>query len=276
MLEYTSNFITANGVKLHYYRTGGNKPPLVLAHGITDDGLCWLRLAEEFAQDYDVIMVDARGHGKSEAPSTGYALQDLVIDLAELVQGLKLNKPILMGHSMGAITVLMLAGFYPDLPGVILLEDPPPFWMPVTQVENNTQTTNPLQEWIVSLKRQTYAELMAAARSNSTWPEIEFEPWVNSKHRMSPLVANMPLVNGSVSVDFVEVMSKVICPALLLTADQKRGAISGEKDVDQLQEWIKQLKTEHIEGAGHNIRREQYEAVVGAVRKFLANLLIGS
>ena len=60
--------IVANGIRLHYTRTGGAKPPLVLAHGVTDDGLCWSRLAEALAPSFDVVMVDARGHGRSQAP----------------------------------------------------------------------------------------------------------------------------------------------------------------------------------------------------------------
>jgi hypothetical protein len=38
--EWSSSDITANGITIHYYRTGGDKPPLVLNHGATDDGLC--------------------------------------------------------------------------------------------------------------------------------------------------------------------------------------------------------------------------------------------
>ena len=40
--------------KLHYYRTGGNKPPLILLHGITDSGLCWTRFAESLENEFDI------------------------------------------------------------------------------------------------------------------------------------------------------------------------------------------------------------------------------
>ncbi|MFN2157062.1 MAG: alpha/beta fold hydrolase, partial [Anaerolineae bacterium] len=55
-----------NGVDLHYYRTGKEGgPPLVLAHGFSDDGQCWYRLATDLEADFDVVMPDARGHGLS-------------------------------------------------------------------------------------------------------------------------------------------------------------------------------------------------------------------
>ncbi len=41
MSAWQSDFIEANGMRLHYTRTGGDKPPVVLAHGFSDDGLCW-------------------------------------------------------------------------------------------------------------------------------------------------------------------------------------------------------------------------------------------
>lgn len=58
---WTSHEITAGGLKIHYLRTGGGGPPLVLAHGATDNGGCWVRLATALADTFDVIVPDARG-----------------------------------------------------------------------------------------------------------------------------------------------------------------------------------------------------------------------
>src|SRR5688572_12373589 len=128
MDTWRSDFVEANGIRLHYTRTGGDGPPLVLAHGVTDNGLCWTPVAEALAPEYDVIMADARGHGRSDAPEHGYTPADQAADLAGLIAALGLGRPILLGHSMGAITTLVLAGTYPQLPRAILLEDPPPWW----------------------------------------------------------------------------------------------------------------------------------------------------
>jgi predicted alpha/beta-fold hydrolase len=72
MAVWQSGDIEVNGLSLHYTRTGGDKPQVVLAHGFSDDGLCWTPVAELLEADYDVIMVDARGHGRSEGPEAGY------------------------------------------------------------------------------------------------------------------------------------------------------------------------------------------------------------
>ena len=73
--------------------------------------------------DYDLIMVDVRGHGQSDAPETGYTLAQMAGDLRGVIAGLGLRRPAVMGHSMGGGTTLALAGLYPDVPGAIILED---------------------------------------------------------------------------------------------------------------------------------------------------------
>lgn len=83
--------ITTNGLRLHYYRSGGGARPLVLAHGLTDHGLCWAPIAAQLAADYDIVMYDARGHGRSDQPATGYTYDQLAADLAGLIQALKLT-----------------------------------------------------------------------------------------------------------------------------------------------------------------------------------------
>ena len=68
MTNYISEFIAIpGGMTIHYYRTGGALPPLVLVHGVTDDGLCWSPIADKLSDLCDVILVDTRGHGLSSA-----------------------------------------------------------------------------------------------------------------------------------------------------------------------------------------------------------------
>ncbi len=53
MDHWQSAFIDVGGVRLHYTRTGGQKPPVVLAHGFTDSGLCWTPVAQAQEGDYE-------------------------------------------------------------------------------------------------------------------------------------------------------------------------------------------------------------------------------
>ena len=174
MSSWQSDFIHANGIRIHYTRTGGAKPPLVLAHGVSDDGLCWTSVAQDLAADFDVIMVDARGHGLPDAPEQGYSPLEQSDDLAGVITGLKLSRPIVLGHSMGAMCTLTLAGRYPDLPAAIVLEDPPPWWTPDFDPPFTRRVAGAGPSWISALQSQSREDLIAAQRAESPdWPEVD-------------------------------------------------------------------------------------------------------
>jgi pimeloyl-ACP methyl ester carboxylesterase len=270
MPTWQYNFIESNGLRLHYVRTGGDKPPLVLAHGFSDAGTCWTPVAEILAADYDVIMVDARGHGRSDGPEQGYGSAEHAADLAGVITGLGLRRPAMLGHSMGAASTLVLAGTYPELPGAILLEDPPPWWTG-TRPADEAPTR---QRWasmfarIIALKRKTREELIADQRLEApAWPEAELGPWAEAKLRFSFNASNRENV---APVDWPATVGRIICPALLITADPERGAIVTAENAASLKTIAPQTRVAHISGAGHNIRREQFSRYMVVVRDFLA------
>ncbi|WP_224830019.1 alpha/beta fold hydrolase, partial [Saliphagus infecundisoli] len=122
--HWERGFVEANGIELHYCRTGGSGPPFVISHGFTDDGYCRLDLARELGDDFDVVLYDARGHGRSDAPDAEYGAPERAADLLGLLDVLALDDPILFGHSMGADTVTAAAARQPDRPRAVVLEDP--------------------------------------------------------------------------------------------------------------------------------------------------------
>jgi pimeloyl-ACP methyl ester carboxylesterase len=67
---WTEGYVLANGIRIHYWRTGGaGKPAMVMAHGSSDDGWCWTQLAKELTSRYDLILYDARGPASAIRPS---------------------------------------------------------------------------------------------------------------------------------------------------------------------------------------------------------------
>lgn len=282
MASWQSGNVKANGIRVHYTRTGGLAPPLVLAHGVTDNGLCWTPVATALAQDYDVIMVDARGHGQSEAPQNGYDPATQADDVAGVIAALGLHKPAVLGHSMGAATTLVLAGHYPDLPGAILLEDPPGWWVSAVverpevsaiygRDEEADARLNDMRAGFADIKRKTRDQLLAEQRAAApTWSEAELGPWADSKVQVSEHVLNVLDPATPRSVDWPSILRQITCPALLITADTDRGAVLSEDGAVALQRLVPHIEITHIPGAGHNIRREQFKHFMHVVRSFLA------
>lgn len=92
-----------------YYEEYGSDVPVVFLHGFTLDRRMWAQQADYFAQEYYVILLDARGHGLSSAPQTGYSRHDRVEDLRKFVELLGLDKFHLVGLSMGGATAIGFA-----------------------------------------------------------------------------------------------------------------------------------------------------------------------
>jgi pimeloyl-ACP methyl ester carboxylesterase len=271
MDHWQSGSIDVGGVRLHYTRTGGDargaKPPVVLAHGFSDAGLCWTPVAEALEADYDLIMVDARGHGRSDAPETGYTLAQMAGDLRGVIAGLGLHRPAVMGHSMGGGSTLALAGLYPDVPGAIILEDAGAL-SPADFPHRRQAAENPAQSMFVRLQNKTRDELIAEMRTqHPDWSEAELGPWADAKLRLHPRAATF---DPTIGIAWPELLPRITCPALLITADLHRGAMVSPERAAEMHRQLSQLQIAHIPGAGHNIRREQFDRFLEVIRSFLA------
>ena len=269
---WPDGYVQANGIRMHYWRTGdGTKPALVLCHGFSDNGLCWISVAKALEGDYDIVMVDARGHGLSDAPETGYTTADRADDVAGVVQALGLEKPAILGHSMGASTAAAAAAQYPDLFGKVLLEDPA--WFEEGS-RRQARTEEEREAWlkqrrdeIVERNKMSKEALIALCREQSpTWPEAELEPWALSKQQLSPYV-----VGGREGrpKPWRETATEITAPTLLITADTEKGSIVTQELAKEATELNPKIDVVLIEGAGHNIRREAFEAYMDAVKAFL-------
>jgi pimeloyl-ACP methyl ester carboxylesterase len=272
MTDWFSGDVIANGIRLHYYRTGRDLPPLVLSHGVTDSGMCWPRFAAALRDDYEIITYDSRGHGLSEAPECGYSADDRAADLAALIRALHLDKPRLLGHSMGGETTAYCAGNCPDLPRCAVLEDPPfgPDLYPPTQAERDSSYAG-FRAMIEERRARPHATIVADGHAESPrWADEEFDDWATAKLRVSPFAANrrrdVPRRTWQQTIAAIE------CPVLLVTADPALGARITPAIAKEVAEVMRDGRIVNVPGAGHNIRRDQFGPFLAAVKGFLAGV----
>lgn len=271
MARWVAGSVEANGLHLHYYRTGGQKPPLVLAHGLTDSGLCWAPLVRELEADYDCIMVDARGHGWSAAPESGYTNAEHAADYAALIERLGLEKPALIGHSMGGGTGAQLAASYPTLLRGAVLEDPP--WRPQGTMTSPEERHAHADQWrndVLANQSRSLETLIAGVKQRSPlWSAAEIDQWAPAKQRVSPQAIDYARYP---STPWWEIVGQITCPTLLVIADVAIGAIVDRATAEQAVALNPKIEVAYIPKAGHNIRRENFTAYVAAVKAFLARL----
>ncbi|MBC7234199.1 MAG: alpha/beta hydrolase [Chloroflexi bacterium] len=244
----------------------------MLAHGITDNGLCWTPVAKVLEGEYDVIMYDARGHGLSEKPETGYTWEVLAEDLAGLIDALGLDRPLVMGHSLGAATAMLLAARYPAKTRGIVLEDPPCSDQAIPPEALRARAETQRQE-ITARKAMSEEELLAYVRQRSpTWPEAELGPWVQAKKQVSPHVTAL---YGAPRPDWRQAVKAIRCPTLWLTADPALGAIVTPAVAQEIKRLMPTSEIVYVEGAGHCIHREQFDAAMEPVKRFLRRVAQG-
>jgi len=259
--------LMAGDVKLHIYSTGTDKPTLIFAHGLTDSGLCFWPIAQQFAEDYEIILYDSRNHGLSDS-AENLTLEDRAHDLADLIEALALDKPTLIGHSLGAVTIALYAGLYPDEPKCIVLEDPPPFEFLASTDEQAIAFKADWQKLAAANKQKSIDDLIAVNRAeNPTWPDAEHEPWALSKQQVNLWALDEDTIDAAKGNHIV---SQITCPTLVLTADLDCGAIHPPTMAEALAKSMSNVSHMNIPDAGHNIRREQPAAYLSAIRTFLS------
>jgi pimeloyl-ACP methyl ester carboxylesterase len=284
MNHWKSDLIEINGLRLHYTQTGGAKPPVVLVHGFSEDGLVWTALAELLEDQYDVIMPDARGHGQSDAAETGLGTAELASDLHGIISALGLDRPAVFGHSMGGMTAFALAGLYPNVPGAILVEDGMPFEMRRSAAQNE-EAQDGLRAYLNTIKGKTHEQLMAWRRIQSpNWSETDVRTFADAKIRLNPQTLDPYLNPDAVApnprdmasrLDWPSLLRQIRCPALLITGDPELGVMVSASQAAALQEQIPTLRIAHIANASHDVRRDQSGDFLAAITPFLAEWASG-
>jgi pimeloyl-ACP methyl ester carboxylesterase len=120
----TIGYANVNGTSL-YYEITGKGTPIVFLHGFTCDHRNWDSQVKYFSKKYKVITYDARGHGQSSMPDTvPYSYTD---DLAALMDYLKIEKAVVVGHSMGGAPAFFYAFDHPERVLALVLAEGGPY-----------------------------------------------------------------------------------------------------------------------------------------------------
>ena len=98
----SDEYIIAGEMTLHYVQWGTKGTPVVLVHGLTANAFFFQALADGLADEHQVFAYDLRGRGDSDRPEDDYSVPTNALDLLEFLDGLGLEKPVNLGHSLGA------------------------------------------------------------------------------------------------------------------------------------------------------------------------------
>ena len=267
MTDWSTGVCETNGINIHYVRTGGSKPPLVLLHGLTANGACWSVLARALEGEYDVIMPDARGHGTSSAPDHGYRYEDHADDVVGFMKVLDLSAPILLGHSMGGMTAAVVASREPHLLRGLILADPT-FLSAARQQEVFEGDSADQHRHMLNTALHELVEESGRKHPGRSSATLEFI----ARARLQTSLRAFDVLRPP-NPDYMRLMSAIDVPCLVVIGDA--GVVSPAVAAE-MQRVNPRIHVEQIPEAGHGVHYDQPERFTAAVKSFLCSRIHGS
>ena len=113
-LPLKSDFVRANGIKLHYLDWGGSGDTILFLPGFNDTAHIYDQFAPRFIDHFHVMGLTRRGGGESDKPKDGYDASTRVEDIRDFLDQLHILRVILIGHSMAGDELTLFASRYPQ------------------------------------------------------------------------------------------------------------------------------------------------------------------
>ena len=267
-----------DGLSLHYLDWGGGASvPALALHGFALNCHSWDEVAPALSDQLHWYALDQRGHGLSDrAPDLAdYSRDRMADDVAGFIDALKLDRPVVVGHSMGGMNAMTFAARRPDALRALILVDVGP----EVEVDGAQQV------------RQFVAGPYAME---------SLEAWVEHTHRYYPFrskegirkrlaVSLRPLDDGTFAKQFDERFRQadfrgvadgrgdiwemargIQCPALLLHGG--KSPVLKREQAERFADAVPSLQLVTIDDAGHSVAGDQPDAFTAAVREFLGGL----
>jgi N-formylmaleamate deformylase len=254
--------VVANGIRLHYVRLGQGRAPLVLLPGITSPAATWEFVGERLAAQNDVYIVDNRGRGLSQGgPGLGYKLDDYARDAEALIRNIGLDRPAIVGHSMGARIAVRLAARFPAVVGKLVLVDP------AVSGPGRRPYPIPLNYYLESIQAVSRGLGYDDMKKTLPWDDRQLElrmEWLPTCDPTAIIESHRSFHDEDMHADLPDIAADT----LLLYAEM--GGTVSDADSEDIIRAIKTARKQRIDGAGHMIPWDRLDAFVNAVQGFLA------
>ena len=249
---------TSDGVRIAYHELGAGDPAIILIHGGFGDRGGFGLQEEYFSPNHRCIAVDLRGHGESDKPDELYTMEQHGDDVAELIRQLDLDRPVLVGQSMGGQVIISAAARHPELVGAIASLDSPsniPGW--------HAYHHGPFDH--LMRKDQDFRKALELFLSAAHLPTDDPTRAKNTAARLARLDDHVILNGwqGMMAFDPAPLLAGVKCPYLYVDCGQPR------VDLDLLRELCPQVVVGKPVGAGHGALRVVPDQINAMLRRFI-------
>lgn len=268
-----SNMVDLPAGRFHYLSWGtehSERPCALLLQGVTSSALSWIRVGPALADRYRVYALDLRGHGDSIKPPAGtYSLRHVADDVAAFIEALQMQQPLLIGHSWGGATAIVLAsGAASEKPALrfsqVILEDPACDFR-----SGNIEEL--VANYTKDIGRPT-EELRSEIRANNPgWTEADIEGKLDAMQKVSREAVRSIFIESATIGNIIHLLANIAAPTLLIRADPTLNSTVNATNWERARDYLSTPNCAvQIDGAPHNIHRSNFDAFMQVVNEFLS------
>lgn len=250
---------TLNGVQIRFVDAGVGDPPLVFVHGWGCSHRSFAPQLEHFGARHRVVGPDQRGHGQSEAPHDEIRVERLADDLLELCRELALDRPVLVGHSLGACVAVEAAARQPGLARGVALVDPALLF--------HERAASRLADFVDQLTRHEWRQSVRSFAERVFFRQgdaSELRGQIVEDILQTPRRVLHTAFRSMLAFDAEPALSRLRVPLLLLDPPRPVG------DRERLRAVRPDLVEVVVPDVGHFLQLEAPEAVAAALERFVA------
>jgi len=271
-----------DGIQIQLAAWEGEGQPILCVHGLTANCRCWDVMASSLTPENKIIAIDLRGRGLSDKPSAGYSLQHHIKDILCVLDDLKQERIVFMGHSLGAFISLAFAANYPERTEKIILMDgggqlTQDQWDKVTlaikpSLDRLGQVFPSFEAYVANMKLAPFLQPWSQALEDYFRYESEaVEGGVRSRINPAHILEEAQNIRQEEPEQYY---SKVTCPVLILRATDgifsNDDLVLPESAVDRMVSDIPEALRVDIKGTNHfSILLQPNELRDQAIREFL-------
>jgi pimeloyl-ACP methyl ester carboxylesterase len=269
--------IQTNGTTLHV-RIGGQGPAVILLHGFGDTGDMWAPVAAVLVKDHRVVVPDLRGMGLSAHPDTGYTKKNQAVDIAGLLDALKIVQTDLVTHDIGNMVGYALAVQYPArIRKWVVIDAPLPGIGNWEQIKQSPllwhfNFRGPDEERLVAGRERIYLdrfynELSADPKKIDEKTRQHYAQLYARPHAMHDAFEQFGAFDQDAidNKDFLARLGKLTMPVLALGGEKSFGAAQA----DTMRNVAVNVTMGIVPGSGHWIMDENPAATTAAILEFL-------
>ena len=254
-------YLEREGVRLYYEESGSGPEVMLFVHGWCCDHTYFAPQVAHFAARYRVIAVDLRGHGRSDAPEQTYTIHGFADDIAWMSGEVGVSGAIVVGHSMGGLTALILAAEHPEVARACVFID-----APLLLPANALAERRPILE---SFWGEDYIEAVIAYANDRFFIDTDdperrarvLEGFGSMPQRV--LASAWQSILETDSVPAARTLGERGTPALYI------GAARPLADIEQLRALVPQVIVAQTAGSGHFCQLEVPDQVNAMMERFL-------